>query len=333
MAKKKTFTIGSTLTQALTDTVVAAKNYSGELHVEIIPLRKIELDANNPRDLLLNFSDLYNGLSKADSQYKRKNHEKEALKSIAESIIKQGVINPITVYKVDEKYRLIAGERRTFASILAGKEDIPAKILADKPSPLKLSLLQWIENVEREDLSLWERIRNLEKILEAYSKTQHKKIDTITPTELSQLITCSLQQAVNYKNILSASAKLRSCVQNNQIKNIEKTALIAKAPCKQQDLLIEKCLNGATLKELKHLIQSPQPDKNLSKSERRGRQLSRVNFGTTSKVSVAKTIIQSVLSNKHFSHVHQALGDILWDDYKSVTEAFKMLVKKLEEAE
>ena len=62
MAKKKSFAIGSSLTQALTDTVSAAKSHSGELHVEIIPLRKIELDPDNPRDLVLSFSGLSEGL-------------------------------------------------------------------------------------------------------------------------------------------------------------------------------------------------------------------------------------------------------------------------------
>ncbi|MBS0358993.1 MAG: ParB/RepB/Spo0J family partition protein [Proteobacteria bacterium] len=330
MAKKKIFTIGNSLTQALTDTAVAASNYSGELHVDIIPLRKIELDPNNPRDLVLNFTDLYDGLSHDDELYNRKKNEKETLKSISNSIKEQGIINPILVYKHGDKYQLVAGERRTLASILAGKDDIPAKILTSKPNKLKLSILQWIENVEREDLSLWERIRNLEKIFTAYAEEQKKTIDQITPTEFSQVIGCSLQQGINYKNIMSAPQKLRSLIQNNQIKNIEKVALIAKAPPKMQDELITACLKGATLKELKKLTTIEIMESSLEK-EKRGRLLTKVNFGVTQNINVAKIIIQSVLKNDSFSFLNAKLHRIEWTDYKSVTKAFKFLIKTLEE--
>ncbi len=333
MAKKKSFSIERSLSQALTDTVIAAKNYTGELHVEVIPLRKIELDSGNPRDLTLSFRDLYEGISDDDKLYKQKSCEKDALRSMANSVKEQGIINPVTVYKDGEQYRLIAGERRTLASILAGKEDIPAKILTSKPNQLKFSLLQWIENIEREDLSLWERMRNLKKIFEAYAEKQQKTVGQITPTELSPLIGSSLQQAINYKNIMGASAKLHALIQNNQIKNIEKAALIAKAPVKTQDILIEACLKGVTLKELKKIVNDKKSIKHNIEKEKRGRQATRVNFGTTKDMNVAKAIIQSVLRDENFSRFTRELGEIVWEDYKSLTEAFKTLVKMLEHAE
>ncbi|MEM1003527.1 MAG: ParB/RepB/Spo0J family partition protein, partial [Bacteroidota bacterium] len=196
---KKSFKIKENLAEALGDTVNSAKNNAGELYVEIIPLRKIELDPDNPRDLALSFEDLYQGISNQDETLERKNTEKEALASLTKSIKEQGIINPIVVYKYHDRYRLIAGERRTLASILAEKADIPAKVLTSRPDQLKLSLLQWIENIEREDLTLWERLRNLEKILSAYAQSKQKKVADTSPTELSQLLGCSLQQGINYR--------------------------------------------------------------------------------------------------------------------------------------
>ena len=331
MAKKKSFAIGHSLTQALTDTVVAAKNYSGELHIEILPLRKIDLDPGNPRELALTFSDVYGELTQSDEHFSRKLKEKESLQSIANSITAQGVINPIVVYKHGERYRLIAGERRTLASILAKKEDIPARILSAKPNQLKLSLLQWIENIEREDLSLWERIKNLEKILKAYSTSPETNGKKITATEIGQLLGCSSSQAANYKNVLDASHKLRSLIQSNQIKSIEKAALIAKAPAKLEELLLEHCLKGATLKELNTIIAKNKTSSGTSTSKQlRGRQMTRVNFGATRNIGVAKAIIESVLSNENFSHLRKEFSEIAWEDYKSVAETFKTLVKKLE---
>lgn len=328
---KKTFKIRDNLAQALGDTVSTAKNNAGELHIEVIPLRKIELDPENPRDLLISLHEAFNGIASDDANYDKKNAEKESLKSIIESIKEQGLINPILVYKHGDKYRLIAGERRTLGSILAGKEDIQAKILTTKPSPLKISLLQWIENMERSDLTLWERLRNLEKVLLACSDEAEKKVTVNSPTELGQLLGFSLQQAANYYSLLKAPQKLKQHIQNDDIKNIEKAALIARAPGSLQDRLIEACISGATLKELKNLIADNKVIETvLSKKLQKGRQSSRVNLGTTKNIGVAKTIIEALLQNEKFSHLSQKVSDILWDDYKSVTNAFKLLISALE---
>src|SRR3990167_6261347 len=158
MAKKKVFTIGNALSQGLEETIESAQNYSSELRIDVIPLKKIELDPANPRNMALTMIDVQSGISDSDKERTRKMVELESLHSIANSIKTQGIINPVTVYKHGDKYRLIAGERRTLASILAGKTDIQAKILDSQPDELKISLLQWIENIERSDLSLWERL-------------------------------------------------------------------------------------------------------------------------------------------------------------------------------
>src|SRR5574338_606917 len=99
MAKKKVFQISNALTEGLEETITAAHNYSGELRVDIIPIRKIDLDPDNPRELLITFEDLYQGINQSDPDLTRKTKEKEGLESMAASIREQGIINPITVYK------------------------------------------------------------------------------------------------------------------------------------------------------------------------------------------------------------------------------------------
>ncbi len=326
---KKSFKIKGNLAEALGDTVSSAKNNAGELHVEIIPLRKIDLDPDNPRDLALSFEDLYQGISKKDTTFERKNTEKEALSSLMKSIKEQGVINPIVVYKYNDQYRLIAGERRTLASILAEKTDIPAKVLTARPNQLKLSLLQWIENIEREDLTLWERLRNLEKILNAYAESKQKSAVAISPTELSQLLGCSLQQGVNYRHVLNASNELRKYIQSGEIKNIEKAAFIAKSPTKLQKILTQACLNGSTLSELKKL--SRETHSNNARTEE-SYVKPKINLGYTENTKVAKTIIDTVLEHKSFQHLNDKFNSTRWDDHKSVAMAFRQLVKLLEQA-
>ncbi|MFZ2485644.1 MAG: ParB/RepB/Spo0J family partition protein [Candidatus Rickettsiella isopodorum] len=325
---KKSFKIRGNLAEALDDTVSSAKNNAGELHIEVIPLRKISLDPDNPRDLALSFEDLYSGITNDDHK-SRKLAEIASLDSMVKSIIEQGVINPIVVYKNGDQYRLIAGERRTLASILAKKEDIPSKVLTAKPDPLKLSLLQWIENIEREDLTLWERLRNLEKIAAAFANKQNIEITDITPTTLSTIVGCSLQQAVNYRHLINASPELKKYIKKGGIKNIEKAAFISKSSVENQETLIQACIEDATLSELKKLerefLGSP-------KSILKGRSSMKVNFGFTTNIKVAKVILDSVLKHKEFHSYSQELGTIQWDNHKSITNAFKQLIKLLEHA-
>lgn len=327
---KKSFKIRDNLAAALGDTVSSARNNAGELHIEIIPLRKISLDQDNPRDLALSFDDLYTGLSENDKLYKRKALELATLSSLAKSITEQGVINPIVVYKQGELYKLIAGERRTLASIIAKKSDIPAKVLTSKPDQLKLSLIQWIENIEREDLSLWERIRNLDKILLAYANGENKQPSEVIPTELARLLGCSLQQGVNYCHILNASNELRKYIQSNEIKNIEKAAVIAKSPTAIQPALIQACLAGATFVELKKLSGEVSAAQIVASTKTKNPN-TKVNLGSTKSTQTAKTIIDVVLSHRKFQHLSSSLGDVRWDDHRSVSVAFKQLLKLLEQ--
>lgn len=332
MAKKKVFSIGTALSQGLEETIESAQNYTSELRIDIIPIRKIELDPANPRDLALTMQDIHTGISDHDHEKMRKVMELDSLKSIAHSIKTQGVINPITVYKYGEKYRLIAGERRTLASILAGKTDIQAKILDDKPDALKVGLLQWIENIERSDLSLWERLSNLEKIIAAYTESKGKNKNEISIVELSDLIGCVKSHAMNYKSVLNTDSKLRELIFENKIKNLEKAALISEIKSIDvQQQAIDACINGATLKQLKTIAeQADQKVREIKPIERRGRQTTSVTFGATKNMNVAKIIVESILSNKALSQVASSFKNISWDDPRAVGEVFKYLLNTLE---
>ncbi len=99
-----------------------------------------------------------------DPVIKKKQKEFETLQSLAKSITKVGVRNAIEVYKHNSRYRLISGERRLLASLLAGKTHIPVRI-SQRPDEYRLRYLQWIENIQREDLTLWEKFVNLQQLV------------------------------------------------------------------------------------------------------------------------------------------------------------------------
>jgi len=337
MAKKKVFQISDALTEGLEETITAAHNYTGELRVDVIPIKRIEVDPENPRDLALKMDDLYHGIDESDPLYERKSDELRNLQTLANSIRDQGIINPIVVYKFGEKYRLVAGERRTLASLLAGRSEIQAKILDSKPNELKISLLQWIENVERTDLSLWERLRNLEKIVQTHAVKKGMLSEQVTVTELSNLIGCTKPHAMNYKAVLLADHELKELIRDNKIRNLEKAALISgiqSASVKAH--VIDACLAGAVLKKLKVIAtQDVQKSKPVHVKKQlllqRGRQATAVNLGVTKNLKVAKTIIDSLIKQSELSYFSEHVSEIDWDSYKSVTETFKRLLQKLEE--
>jgi ParB family chromosome partitioning protein len=338
MAKKKVFQISNALTEGIEETVSAAHNYTGELRVEAISLKKMELDPENPRDLILTFQDLNDGISKTDKDYLRKIEEKASLISLSNSIREQGIINPVVVYKFGDKYRLIAGERRTLASIIAGKAEVQAKILDTKPNELKISLLQWMENVERKDLTLWERLRNLEKILMAQASANSISTREITPTDLSRALGCSVPHAMNYLAVIHADKQIKEFVRSNKIKNLEKAALIATIQSEGiKQAAIDACIAGATLKKLKTISTQDKLHKVVTTQaapmQTRGRQATLVNLGSTRKVNVARLIIDAVLNHEKMTHLKQHFSELNWSDYKSINHAFKQLLKTLEKIE
>ncbi len=309
---KKTFKIQSNLVQALDETIRVAQNNAGQLDIHAIPIAKIQLDEKNPRDL-------NNTLTL---------NQNIALKNLADSIINHGLINPILVYKDNDGYRLIAGHRRTLASILANKSDIPAKILEAKPDDLQISQLQWIENIEREDLSLWERICNIDKIANAFKKI-HIKTE-VTPTELATLLGCSLQQAINYNNILNSSVKLKNLIKDNKIKSIDKAATIAKSSLQQQSSLIEACLKGTSLKKLKQ-ISSSQELKSLEYNQASNiKQNCTINLGYTKNIRVAKLIFDFLIRELQSQDISFNMLQIDWNDYTSINAAIQQLISLLD---
>ncbi|WP_215222903.1 ParB/RepB/Spo0J family partition protein [Echinicola shivajiensis] len=94
----------------------------------------------------------------------RTHFDKDALQELADSIIVQGIIQPITVRKLaDHEYQLISGERRFQASKIAGLESVPAYVrTANDQQMLEMAL---IENIQRENLNALEIAHSYQRLL------------------------------------------------------------------------------------------------------------------------------------------------------------------------
>lgn len=103
----------------------------------------------------------------------RKEFDQAALEELAESIKTHGLIQPISVRRVDEHFELISGERRFRASKLIGLKEIPAYI---KENVADEQMLQFaiIENLQREDLNAIEIAISYKRLIEEFDLTQEE---------------------------------------------------------------------------------------------------------------------------------------------------------------
>ncbi len=177
----------------------------------------------------------------------------QTLKELAVSIKEHGVIQPIIVRKVENKYEIIAGERRYKASTMAGLTKIPAivKNLDDKES----SKVALIENLQRKDLSPIEEARTYQKILELEDgMTQEELAATMGKTQSAvsnklRLLALpeEVQDALLKERISERHARsiLNLEDKNDQIKMVDKV-IAEKMTVRELDREIKEMKEGKT---------------------------------------------------------------------------------------
>ncbi len=103
----------------------------------------------------------------------RRQFDEKALESMAESVKSQGVLQPVLVRKKDDKFILIAGERRFRAAKLAGLKAVPAITLErkDESEMLQMAL---VENIQREDLNPMEEAEAYRQLVDEAGLTQNR---------------------------------------------------------------------------------------------------------------------------------------------------------------
>ena len=102
----------------------------------------------------------------------RKNFDEESLNDLTNSIRERGVIQPIIVRKSDDKYEIIAGERRWLAARKAGLHEIPVVVTdADDLKSLEFAI---VENVQRHDLNPLEEALGYKRLINEFSYDQEK---------------------------------------------------------------------------------------------------------------------------------------------------------------
>ena len=139
----------------------------------------------------------------------RKNFEKESLEELTNSIRERGIIQPLIVRKAEgqnEKYELIAGERRWQAAQNAGLHDVPVIVIeADNLKSLEFAI---VENVQRKDLNPIEEANGYKRLIDEFNYDQEK---------VSKFIGKSRGHVANCIRLLSLPDEVIKLVEENKL--------------------------------------------------------------------------------------------------------------------
>lgn len=186
---------------------------SSDEEMTFLPLSRIEPREEQPRNVF----------------------DEEALQTLADSISRYGVLQPITVRLLDSGYyQIIAGERRWRASRMAGLTEVPVRIIeADDRTTAELAL---VENLQREDLNPIEEAKGYKTLIEDYGLTQEdaaKSVGKSRPAVSNALRLLNLSPGVLHLvetgDLSAGHARALLSIQNEEIQLQAAKEIMAKA--------------------------------------------------------------------------------------------------------
>jgi ParB family chromosome partitioning protein len=196
----------------------------GSSTISEIPLDQIQPNADQPRSLF----------------------DEEALQELANSIKQIGIIQPITLRQMSEnRFQIIAGERRWRAAQIAGLKAIPAYIRTIKDEQVMEMAL--IENIQREDLNAIEIALAYEHLLENSGMTQEQVAENVGKSRTA---------ITNYLRLLKLPAQIQMALQNKKIDMGHARALLAlDSPELQLKVFKEILRDGWSVRKVEEMVQ------------------------------------------------------------------------------
>ena len=219
----------------------------------------------SPAEIVLPKSELINEIAIdkiVTNPYQPRTHfDEEALNELSASIKEIGIIQPITVRKVDEnQYQIISGERRFRASKLAGLTTIPAYVrTADDQGMLEMAL---VENIQREDLDAIEVAISYQRLVEECNLTQEN---------LGERVGKKRSTVTNYLRLLKLPAEVQLAIRRRLVTMGHARALVNIADEDLQlDILkkiIEEDLSVRQVEQLVKKISEGKPNEDVAKED------------------------------------------------------------------
>jgi len=188
----------------------------------------------------------------------RRTFDEEALEELALSIKEHGVISPITLRKEsNNRYMIIAGERRFRAAKIAGLAAIPAYIRTAKDE----QVMEWalIENIQREDLDAIEIALAYQRLMDEYNLTQER---------MSERVGKKRATVANYLRLLKLPAEIQLGIKEKKIDMGHARAILG-SPSPERQLSIYKRIvqDGLSVRKVEEIVSASKLDS--SKKEKK----------------------------------------------------------------
>ena len=190
----------------------------------------------------------------------RKTFSKEELDGLARSIASNGLLQPISVRRTSGgKYEIIAGERRWRACVQAGMRQIPC--LVQECSDAQSAVLAILENLQRQDLQVFEEAEGIRRLMEDWGVTQE---------EAARRLGKSQSAIANKLRLLRLTSEERKCIVENGLSERHARAIL-RIP--QEDvrkkLLAQVVEKGLTVRQTEELIEKVLEEKPAKPSKGR----------------------------------------------------------------
>lgn len=177
----------------------------------------------------------------------RRHFEQSALEELADSIREQGVLQPIVVRQLGDKYEIIAGERRWRATQLAQLDSIPAVI--KKLDDQAAAAAALIENIQRENLNPLEESQALQRLIDEFD---------LTHQEVAQAVGRSRTGVTNLLRLLELPEDVKKLVDEGKLSMGHARAILGLPQAQQSTAAKEVVAKGLSVREAEKLVKALQ---------------------------------------------------------------------------
>jgi ParB family chromosome partitioning protein len=289
---------------------------------EMVDLERIEPDPNNPRRLGLTLDEVAS-LSDPDEVAVRRGDENleprwgvlMELRELADSIQANGVLQPIKIYRHGSGFRIAYGERRYWGAHIAGLRSIPALILAHRPA--RLRALQLVENVQRSDLDLPARVRNIAGVLEDL-----RGDGEASAPRLATMVGFSERVARRYVQVVKGPQEVREAIDGGTVTDLKTAAALVGLDGGARTFVLGRMAIGKSFEQACGEWEARQRESEAAMPTV-GRPRTKVTLGSTKNVALVRVLMERICGV-------DALPDIRWDDYGAVAKAWQKLLVDIE---
>jgi len=174
----------------------------------------------------------------------RREFDPQAMQELEQSILANGVIQPIILNQVGSRFMIVAGERRWRAAKNVGLKTIPAVVR--EYSSKQIAEIALVENLLRTDLNEYEVAMGIKKLMETHNMTQE---------QTSRVLGKSRSAIANYTRLLSLDPEVLHLLEKNQITLGHAKCLLGGINKYAQVELAKKCAKGMSVRDLEKEVE------------------------------------------------------------------------------